>query len=187
MEREHNSQLELFSQDAESGKITSRTTDYSFLKRIWAYERSILVIIAIVITGIISFSLGVEKGKRLAAVRNTARFDVALKTQNPKPQPVLKQIIRQERYDNLPIKANQDTGSENLLASGYTIQLASYKTKGYAQKEADQLKRSGLSPIILSKGNYTILCVGNFPTQEKAQSLLSELSKRYKGCYTRRL
>lgn len=71
----------------------------------------------------------------------------------------------------------------------YTIQLASCRTKVSAQKEAELLRKSGFSPLILSKGSYIVVCVGNFSNQQAAKTLVSELKKRkrYQDCLVRRL
>ena len=57
----------------------------------------------------------------------------------------------------------QDAKNPIELGSGYTIQLASYKSKSFAQKEAELLKKKGFVPLVIPKGSYTILCVGKFP------------------------
>ena len=56
-----------------------------------------------------------------------------------------------------------------------------------AQKEADSLKKRGFAPLILPKGTYTIVCIGNLSDQKTAKPLLSELKKRYQDCFMRRL
>lgn len=181
MESQSDIQLELFSQTKDYTDLKPQKVSNSFLAYIWNYEKTILLIISLIITGIVSFSLGVEKGKRLSLLKNS-RLDMALKTEPsdksmPKKQDQVSTIKKEE-----PVKE-----PEPLVKQGYIIQLASYKTKTYAQKEVELLKKRGLSPLVLSKGSYAVLCVGNFSNKETAQSLLSELRKRYKDCYIRRL
>jgi hypothetical protein len=161
-EKEDNLQLELFTQSKDTSDSRSRTFSKSFLAYIWNYEKTILIIIAVVITGIVSFSLGVEKGKRLAMLENSPAGFVEQREE------VIKQPVPIEK--------------EN-----YVIQLASYKIKTHAQKEVELLKKRGLSPLVLSKGSYIVLCVGNISNKETARSLLSELKKRYRDCYITRL
>ena len=69
----------------------------------------------------------------------------------------------------------------------YTIQLASYQSRKYADRAAEKLKKRGLSPLILSKGEYIVLCVGNFSDKKTAYSLLAEFKKQYRDCFVRRL
>lgn len=173
MKKEGGAQLELFTQSEDSGSLKTYSANKPFLAHIWIYEKTILIIIGLVVTGIISYSLGVERGKGLSILKNNVQVDIQPTAQKP-----LENVIKEEpvRKETLP-----------LLKQGLIIQLASYKSKASAQKEAEFLKKKGLSPLIVSKGGYQVLCVGNFPNREAAKSILSELKKRYKDCYIRRL
>ena len=187
MEKTAYSQLELFSQTKEPGQAKTNFSS-SFMSFIWNYEKTILLIIAFIITGIVAFALGMDKGKKMAVSRFGNQFDMAtmpavdskqlmVKSQAKLPLPVgPKEII--ENKVSAPIQAS---------AGSYTIQIASYQSNAYAQKEAGQLKMKGFSPLIVNKGKYIIVCVGNFSNQTTAKSLLSQLKKRYQDCYIRRL
>jgi cell division protein FtsN len=161
MEKQNNSQFELFSESGVSARINRYKADRKFLAYIYYYEKTLLVIIGIVLTSIISFSLGIEKGKSLS----------------------MSSSIPIEQVQQ--IKAREETVKEPETPEkeDYIIQLASYKTKTYAEREAELLRKKGLAPLILNKGNYTVLYVGNFPSRKTAQSKLAELKKRYKDCY----
>ncbi len=168
MEKIDYSQLELFS-NSKGPSGANRKTSNSFLSYLWGYEKVILIAIGFLVTGVISFSLGVEKGKHLAMLKSdyqTIKRQPAASTtkvpEEPKPQ-------------------------QAPLAQNYIIQLASYKTKATAQKEAQILKKKGYTPLVLSKSGYAVLYVGGFSDKEKAESLLSELKKRYNDCIIRRL
>jgi len=71
--------------------------------------------------------------------------------------------------------------------SGYTIQIATFKGQDNAQQEITALKKQGLIPVLRPSGKYKVLCVGNFPNQETAKSLLTQLKRKYRDCYIRRL
>lgn len=168
MEKENNPQLELFSRpDDPSGPRTDANN--SLLKRIWNYEKTILIILAMLVTGIIAFSLGVEKGKM-----------IAVSPQNPAPAAVSQPVIRKGAAVNPPTPSLRKQGA-------FTIQVATFKTKANARKEAANINKMGLDAIILTRGDYIILCAGNFPSQEAAQPLVGELNKRYGNCSIRRL
>lgn len=173
MDRENNSQLELFSQAKAYGNTKSGATHKSFLGYIRGYEKALLMIIAFITTIIVSFSLGVEKGKRTQIANSDTHLDLALKTQTT------------------AVKAAPDAmpqqGTPEYIHNYYTIQLASYQNKTSAQKEAEALKKRGLAPLIVSKGKFSVLYVGNFPNKKTAESLLVELRKRYRDCLIRRL
>jgi len=170
------SQLELFSQTKEPGREKTNFSS-SFISFIWNYEKTILLIIAFIITGIVAFALGMDRGRRMAKIPAADSKQLAVKPQVKLPLSVgQKEII--ENKVSTPIQGG---------AESYTIQVASYQNNTYAQKEAGQLKMKGFSPLIVNKGKYIIVCVGNFPNQTTAKSSLSQLKKRYQDCYIRRL
>ena len=170
MERQTNPQLELFSQSNEAGNFNTGARN-PIMERIWSYEKTILILLAILITGIVAFSVGVEKGKR-----------TVLNDRQPK---VLAQVAPQ----NTAPKAAPAVKKEEVIVKqgAYTIQVATFKTRANAQSEAEVLKKKGFSPALFTRGGYIVLCVGNFPNKETAQPLVKELSKRYGSCQVRRL
>jgi len=139
-------QPELFTQSEDSGQYKPQILRNPFFLRIRNYEKVMLLIMGMVLLSIISFSLGVEKGKRVAlALSNSA--------------------------------------SQNA----YTIQVAAYKNRELALRQAQLLTKSGFSPVAFAKGNYIILCVGKFSNQESAQPMLIRLQRAYANCRIRRL
>ena len=64
-------QAELFTQTSDSGGYKPTTTRNSFFLRIRSYEKVMLIIMGAVLISIISFSMGVESGKRNAFIGNT--------------------------------------------------------------------------------------------------------------------
>jgi cell division septation protein DedD len=73
------------------------------------------------------------------------------------------------------------------LLQGYTIQIASYKSRDLAQKEVDSLRKKGYAVLVLAKGGYTVLCVGNFSNKQNAKVAYADLAKKYPGCILRRI
>lgn len=168
-------QLELFSDPQEDSKTAAnRAQKKSFIARIWGYEKTVLIIILILVTGIVSFSLGVEKSRHVSVSQPVAIVNETKTVGSPKKVEVLVPPVEVATIS--PEQGGQ-----------YTIQLASFKGSSYAKQEAGNLNKKGFKAFTLKKGKYVILCVGNFPNKEKAQPLLMELSKYYKSCYIRRL
>ncbi|MFH0738692.1 MAG: SPOR domain-containing protein [Candidatus Omnitrophota bacterium] len=164
MNKANHSQLELFSHSrgASAGSVLSQ----NFLSRIWHYEKAILTIIGFIIVGIISFSFGVEKGRRTLISRDSV---------------VIKQTVQ-------PIqRAPAQVIIQNQAEGVYTIQVASFQTRNLAQKEEQLLKNRGHQTLLLAKSGYIVLCVGKFSDKNTARAKLSELKKRYGDCYIRRL
>jgi hypothetical protein len=192
MEKRSHSQLELFS-ETKIGHETKTHLPNSLLTYIWGYEKAILIIICFIITGIVSFSLGVEKGKNVVASKVNSYLDLAVKIderssgQVATTQQSRKPII--EKQLPVPLEKQGVINPAEIKESirNYTIQVASYQTKSHAEKEATTLKKKGFSPLVLSKGRYAVLCVGNFSNRERAKSLMPELKKLYSDCFVRRL
>ncbi len=172
-----------------------------FINCLRDHEKIVILIISFIITGAISFSLGVERGKKMAVFQT---MDIRIEAAAAKPQaaPILNQkdILKNKTDDTIKTRLAslpqpspvQDNKNEFLVkASGkiarYTIQLASYKNSSTAQKEAQKLQSNGHTTLILTKGNYIILCVGNFADKKIATIKLSELKKKYHDGILRRL
>lgn len=171
MKRENYQQLELFSGENQAAQQQMPNPLLNFIR---TWEKTILLIIGLVITGIASFSLGVEKGKKAIQLKTNSHLDIALK--GPKKQPIKNEELQPVTKDEL-----------NEYPENYTIQVASFVNRKNAQKEADILKKKGLVSIVVSKGKFSIVCVGNFSKRQEAQVLLPSLKKQYRDCLIRRL
>jgi len=179
LEKEYD-QLELFSQ-TKGHNQTKAGVSKVFISYISKYEKTILIIIGFVITGIASFSLGVEKGKSFTLLKTDSHLDIGVLPKSSLSVSAPKQITKDQQYQ----PKEEDKLKEYI--QNYTIQVASFLNRINAQKEADILRRKGLSPLVLSKGKFCIVCVGNFPKRKEAESLLSKLKKQYLDCRVRRL
>ena len=69
-EKQDYSQSELFTRELDSGQYKPRIRSNPFFTRIRGYEKALLLIMGLVLLSIISFSLGVEKGRRSALISN---------------------------------------------------------------------------------------------------------------------
>ncbi len=95
--------------------------------------------------------------------------------------------IQSVHKKNLSAVMPLDAGSQVVEKKPYTIQVASFKGDQYAQKEASELKNQKLDAFVISKGDFSIVCVGRFSKKEEANKLLSKLKKTYNDCLLRRL
>jgi cell division septation protein DedD len=200
MEKTGSSQLELFTQPNEYGG-KNNTFGGSFLGYIRNYEKIIILLICFIITGIITFSLGVEKGKHIAILPDTGGVTAATVTQpqvkieaaiplpqkrnSPDNSPVMPQtqaVETKNKTTGQPTDSKKGTGKQN-----FTIQLASYKNKLQVEKEIKLLKQKGYIPFTLKKGKYLVLCIGKFNDKQTAETLLTDLKIKYQGCFIRRL
>jgi len=184
MEKDTYSQLDLFS--ASKGSLyAAGHHDQGNRSRFKGYERSVLIICACIITGIIAFSLGVEKGRRNAKV-----VTPVLKPA-PEPaakKPAIKSATKAEPVATIILKDETAAYKEfKQSLQKYTIQVASFTAKTYAQQAQAALQKKCPSAIIKPSGKYIALCVGNFDNKETARSTLAQLKKQYSSCYIRRL
>jgi len=68
-------QPELFTQSEDSGHYKPKLPKNPFFLRFRNYEKALLLIMGLVLLSIISFSIGVENGRRIANVENSANQD----------------------------------------------------------------------------------------------------------------
>jgi septal ring-binding cell division protein DamX len=175
-------QLELFSGSGRTTE-TAGLSRNTFLGYIRGYEKIILIIMGFIVIAVVSFSLGVEKGRFLAPQAPAAKLDTAsnIPTAGQKQEAL---IAKTKPLITNPAQAQEISSSK---PGNYTIQLASFQSKNLAQKEAGALKKTGLTPLVISKGSYSVLCVGSFNSKETAKALLSQLRKKYQDSFIRRL
>jgi len=199
MDKENNSQLELFSQ-INDGSETPSARPRAFSWQIRNHEKKLLLSIIFIIIAVVSFSLGVEKGKRITR-QKIAPGSNQLMAQKPQKAVTAPATPRAAAPDNQQPAANtllaNKSGSPLQIkevktvtpqAPGrYTIQVASFKNRASAENESRSLKKKGYSTIVIAKGNYAVLCVGGFKDKESAKKVLSELKKRYQDCFIWRM
>ncbi|KPK43009.1 MAG: hypothetical protein AMJ78_00100 [Omnitrophica WOR_2 bacterium SM23_29] len=175
---EKQSQLELFKfqphQKDDFKKDRYRPNFFAFIK---AHEKAISIIIIFFITSLISFSLGVEKGKRFAKSQIQSTED--------KAQPVKSEPERPKQKS--PANRVEEKMEKKKDISEYTVQVATFKTNTYAQKEAKRLEKMGIEALIIPSGNFVCVCVGKFSEKQKASTTLNQLKNTYQDCFIRRL
>ncbi len=147
-------------------------------------EQIILAGILLILAACFVFFLGVLRGKAISgkavefpgvssAVRPTAAAGVS---------PAAPVSIRPAVAVNNSSAAvlPQETGKP------YTIQLATYKRRDWAETEAATLRRSGYVSLIVPNGDFFEVRVGQYANKEEAKKDLKFFASRYSGCYLRR-
>lgn len=199
-EQVHQNQLEMFS---ETGSVCGQHEQNHgiFSIGLKGHEKIVILIIVFILTAATSFTFGVEHGKKAASLKTK---DMLLEIVNTAPQGAAAQEQKERLKNNgetqkksilanLPLTAPVELNIRNKTeqtsekTNRYTIQLASYKNNTTAKKEAQRLKNNGHAALIMPKGNYIILCVGNFNNKEIAKTKLSEFKKTYHDGMIRRL
>jgi hypothetical protein len=149
-----------------------------------------LVIFSIlgIMVALFSFSLGVERGKHLAAQaldeRVSAAWNVGARTVAA-PVAVAATMPMQQPVMQSP---RPTMGRSFLQGSGvrYTLQAATYGNEEFARQDALALKAKGFSSFLIKNGKYWLLCIGNLSNKESAAALLRKLPPEYRASQLRR-
>ncbi len=167
-------------------------------------ENIIVLCIIFIVTLVLFFSFGVERGKQVVSVSD-ASSDLGIvqtvKDNTAKPEPAeTTQAAQQEERVVFPVNMPREILEENdpifrppvekteEQERLFTIQVASFKLEKNAQKEADRLKGKGHDDtFVVPKGSYSIVCVGRFIQRNEAKKFSNRLKKRYNDCLVRRL
>ena len=204
------SQIELFPSDltgpALIGKPRQALKDLTV-----SPENMIVWAIVLVMVFVLAFSSGVERGKKAPSVALTEeKINFEDKGQNAIIVPsatatdkvkakdksvvskassiVSEKNVKEEKAspkkDSKVLKVKE---SKELAQGSYTVQVASFKVKDRATQEAKQLEKIGHQIFVLSKGSYSIVCVGKFEQKEQADKLSKKLKGRYRDLVLRRL
>ena len=155
-------------------------------------ESLVIMTILGIMVALFSFSIGVERGKGIAAQaldeRVSTAWNVGARTVAP-PVAVntaVKPVVMQMRVGHMMPMYKPATIHETVLANRYTLQAATYGNEGYAKQDAMVLKAKGLQPFLIKSGNYWLLCVGNFNSKEGALVLLRRLPIQFRASQVRR-
>ena len=170
-------------------------------------ENVIVLSVVLIMSLVLFFSLGVEQGKKWtlrhlspeeavqAALPVKVSVDdgiIVLPTKEPKDS--LKEKAKkvplvaetQQVVLNVPVEVSEPASVP--IASGmYTVQVASFKQEGMAQKEATKIKDLGHETFVLAKGDYFIVCVGKFAGKAEANKTANRLKNKYGDYLVRRL
>ena len=192
MNKNDDSQLELFMQTEREARATDGPRDIGFLSQMKAHEKPIILAILFIACGIISFSLGVKRGKALALIKTTSMINLAKKNNTIRNQVIaaadVKKIESGLTHKAAAITKEPAIQQAELTDSvNYAIQVASFRTRKNAEKEASFLEKKGFSTLIRNKGEYAVVYVGKFPDRKKADSVFNELRKKYSDCVMRRM
>lgn len=157
------------------------------------------IIVVLLLT--ISFSLGVERGKKITlnpavtpeviAKKAEAKTEFPQQTQqnilNPQPG---QSISADDPYAVETVQKPQPAVTQVASISSnsrYRIQVASYKKENEAWQEARMLKNKGYSATVDKKGNFAVIIVGDFSNKTDAQKNMQSLKTKYRDCFIRRL
>lgn len=206
-------QGELFRDESSTSSLGSLDRDRkSFLSRhqlTLTYDKLLVVLIAWVIVFALTYSFGVEHGKRaversleslLPAHTDTVSLNVGSKTSSETStlngETVI--LVNQEpAVDAKHIPAGQTVSDPRSPSSfpvadlakegSYTVQLVTYANEKQAIREIDHLKTKGHEGFVIPSGHYYQVCANYFDDKVKAGNFLKQFSElsRYPDAYVR--
>lgn len=216
MQKSNSVQLEMFKTDDDASLSQGESgRNFSRLKKIRGYQKVVYTFVAFIFVSLVSFSLGVEKGKRRLAgiipaagiepvsssrAESTSSLPAQQDQAVPSRQgPVLLVNKNTALVQEKAVSSDKKTEKNNLLAkpsvkavkestrASYTIQVASIANVKNVDRELSRLKDKGYSAFSLTKGKYIVICVGRFNIKEDAQINLVKMKSSYPDCQIRRL
>jgi hypothetical protein len=197
------SQFELF--PGATNRPEENTSTRFFLSKLTLSLESLVVVgIVIIVLIVVSFCLGVERGKRVVrAEKKEIKAEVedvvagslgvslpVMPSQKkgvaaPQPAEAVGGPLGGVPEDKKPIEMGSQ---EKVVDKGYTVQVASYQKEDYAQKAAEDLKaKEGKETTVMLKGKYWIVCLGKFSGKKDADAYANKLRKKFKDCKVRSL
>jgi len=137
-------------------------------------EQAVTIALLVIMGLIVSFALGVERGKKYMII------DLR---EVQKPAPVVSSETVQEppKEDFKMEKADKAID----ISKPYTIQLISYKKRELAEDKVEELKKVGLEADILERNSWYQVIVGAYVDRKSAEADFKKFSKIYKGCFLR--
>lgn len=175
----------LFRRDIELGKKITLNL---------SYENLLLFAIVFIMLLVVFFSLGVEKGKRVAVthvkveaysrLHGLAEEERLADAEGKVTAPVI------DKSDVPKVAKTIETAEEkegDVSAKKYTVQVIAFKNAENAEKEMRRLKNEGYEAFIIPSKEWLQVCVGRYGNMEQSKADFEVLKKRYPSCYFRKI
>ena len=147
-------------------------------KIILPLDTLILLGVIVILLFTILFSLGVERGKKIALRLKNKGENIEEQNQAVNSTTAKNEVLKQ---DNLAPQKTVD--KEKEIEREYHVQVASFHKEKSARKEAQSLKDNGYPVAIMKKGDYVVIYVGGFRDKREAKNNIKDLQKKYKDCF----
>ena len=150
-----------------------------------SYENLLVLAIGLIMLLIVCYSLGVENGKQFSQINSEV-------PQDKQRQQVPEQQVQQQKLEEPKTQAPKPKRKLKLRVAKNTppaaagspayIQVASFRTDKYANREIERLKNSGHRAFVSRWGQYRVVCVGGYQDEAEAARAFTELKKVYADC-----
>jgi len=165
-----NKQLYLFGHNKNNEKGSGRP------KIILPLDTLILLGVIAILLFTLSFSIGVEKGKRVILGKETLSKKIIKPIQIEEANTIKNKEIK---INTNIIKKPKEKVEEK---ERYHVQVASFKKENSALREIKSLENNGYQTTVMKKGDYVVIYVGGFENKSEAKSNFIDLKKKYKDC-----
>ncbi len=187
-------QFELFPGKVEGSSASQPMPRFIFSSMTLSAENIIILTVFVFLGIIVSFSMGVERGKRLSLALVNKPVERIVAEPSSGVAPLLQKesvkkidaavVAKKEVIVPAPkVVAPAPSSTENF----YTVQVASFKLRKFAEDEAQGLKKKGYEAFIVAKGQHLIVCAGRFLDESAAKIFSGKVKSKYKDCLVRRL
>ncbi|HLF18170.1 MAG TPA: SPOR domain-containing protein [Candidatus Omnitrophota bacterium] len=188
------SQFELFPGNAKHLAPQAIQNRLSIKDLTLSIENIIVLCIVLVMTYVVFFSFGVERGRRLGLAQPAeeaipaGKIEILAAPQPAELEQTAKPTAQQQLEPNakeqvLQVPLERELTDEDL----FTIQIASFKSETSARKEVERLGNTGHESFVVAKGDYSIVCIGKFAQRDEAKKASSKLKSKYRDLLVRRL
>ena len=176
-------------------------------------EYTVMIAIGVLVLMIISYAIGVERGKKVSGVvtssvsEKVAKSEIARKSEPDKiPVEVTEDAVgsKVEAISEVKIPETEEVdpyaGSrgdyvgappeevpEEVMGSVYTIQLATFRSESAANDEVKKLKGKGIDSGSSKSGDWYQVYAQGYQTIGEARAAQKSLSEDYEDCYIRKV
>lgn len=177
---------ELFNQFPEESQSAAKTKAFSDSKAVFSLnftpENLLFIIIGFILVIAVSFSLGVEKGKKIVYKPRAQLSRAVVKKEIQKAVEAKTEI---KRVDQAPV-AKVEEKQQPQTAAKYTIQVVTHTKPDLAKKEMAFLSTEGYKAYLSVINGFYVVYVGSYDNKEEAALSLKKLQKRYKDCFVKK-
>jgi len=155
-------------------------------------EKLIFILIGIIMSLVLVYALGVERGKSLKSVQASPLAIRIPQVQAPEVAPkgtITVKMAQAPQGKTLqtakPLSGAPKIEIPNDIAKPYTIAAVTLSKREFAQNEMNRLKKEGLNAYVVESGSYFVVYVGEYPDKQNSQALkdLNRIKKVYPDAY----
>lgn len=166
------------------------------------YEQLIISAAALLMGGVVLFSLGMERGKRLTqrplaafpaarAPSAAPRGQTALAFADNAAAPAARAISAGPAAVAVKPVVASETNAPQASAppvnakKPFTIQLATFAQPALAAEEMRLLRQRGYQPFLITTVKFSAVCVGAYATRQEATRHLAAVQSSYRDSFVR--